>query len=117
VEAPHRTEALKKPPVAARNAPFDTPRSRRRPQRRRPPAKSRCRLPSSIQRRPPEKGTLNHLLSQVKNDIFYLGAAADQDTNPILPEKYKPLLRKIGPQQYLRNIKKYTEQIYKILST
>jgi hypothetical protein len=64
-----------------------------------------------------EKGSFNYLLSQVKNDIFYLGAAADLDTNPMIPEKYKPLLRKIGPQQYLKNIKECTEQLYKILST
>jgi hypothetical protein len=64
-----------------------------------------------------EKGSFNYLLSQAKNDIFYLGAAADQDTNPMIPEKYKPLLQKIGPQTYLKNIKECTEQLYKILST
>jgi hypothetical protein len=64
-----------------------------------------------------EKGTFNYLLSQVKNDIFFLGAIADKDNSPIIPEKYKPLLQKINPQEYLRNIKTYTEQIYKILST
>jgi hypothetical protein len=65
----------------------------------------------------PEKGSFNETLSKVKNDIFFLGAAAGQDNSPILPEKYKPLLQKIGPQSYLKNIKKYTEQIYKALST
>jgi hypothetical protein len=64
-----------------------------------------------------EKGSFNYLLSQVKNDIFFLRSIADQDTNTMIPEKYKPLLQKIGPQSYLKNIKECTEQIYKILST
>jgi hypothetical protein len=65
----------------------------------------------------PEEGTFNWMLSKAQSDIFFLKAVADQDNSPILPEKYKPLLKKIRPQAYLRNIKKYTEQIYKALST
>jgi hypothetical protein len=65
----------------------------------------------------PEKGTFNYLLSQVKNDIFFLGAIAGKDTSPVIPEKYKPLLQKIHPQEYLRNIKNHTEQLYKASST
>jgi hypothetical protein len=65
----------------------------------------------------PEEGTFNWMLSKAQSDIFFLKAVAGQDNSPILPEKYKPLLKKIRPQTYLRNIKKYTEQIYKALST
>jgi hypothetical protein len=65
----------------------------------------------------PEEGTFNWMLSKAQSDIFFLKAVAGQDNSPILPEKYKPLLKKIRPQTYLRNIKKYTEEIYKALST
>jgi hypothetical protein len=65
----------------------------------------------------PEEGSFNWMLSKAKNDIFFLKAVVGQDNSPIIPEKYKPLLKKIQPQPYLKNIKKYTEQIYKALST
>jgi hypothetical protein len=54
----------------------------------------------------PEEGSFNWMLSKAKNDIFFLKAVAGQDNSSILPEKYKPLLKKIQPQPYLKNIKK-----------